>query len=245
MAAYPSPHAGALLNGPFTETEVNVYCDESRHEGQSDQPYMVIGGLWLPRAKRREILEGIREVQKAHRIGGELKWQKLSRRCLEGYQAVVDFIAHHPDVHFRCIVVEKAKVDTDKYFQNDRQLGFWVFYWHCLKQWIGNGNTYFISIDFKPASLRSGPRRLKEILENECVRRAWVRSLDCVDSQENLFCQVADLLIGAVGYEENAIRGSAVKLAFCEHVARAFGRKSLRGTDHPSQFKFNVFRIWS
>ena len=72
------------MNGPFTETEVNVYCDESRHEGQSDQPYMVIGGLWLPRAKRREILEGIREVQKAHRIGGELKMAEIEPPLLGG-----------------------------------------------------------------------------------------------------------------------------------------------------------------
>lgn len=234
-----------IEHGPFTNTEVNIYCDESRHEGQRGQPYMVIGGLWLPRAKRHEILIGLRALQAEHGIKGELKWAKLGQRHLNGYQAIIDYVAQHPDVHFRCIVVNKAKVDADKFFRSDRQLGFWVFYWHCLKQWMGNSNTYFISVDFKPASLHSGPRRLKEILEHECLRRAWVRSLECVDSKENLFCQIADLLIGAVGYEENGLQGSASKLAFCAHIARAFGRQNLRGTDLPSQRKFNVFRIWS
>jgi len=35
--------------GPFANTEVSIYCDESRHEGQRHQQFMVIGGLWLPR----------------------------------------------------------------------------------------------------------------------------------------------------------------------------------------------------
>jgi hypothetical protein len=33
--------------GPFADAEVSIYCDESRHEGQPSQRYMVIGGLWL------------------------------------------------------------------------------------------------------------------------------------------------------------------------------------------------------
>lgn len=234
-----------MPNGPFTNSEVSIYCDESRHEGQSHQPFMVIGGLWLPREKRGEILDGLRAVREAHGVTGELKWGKVSQKKLAGYQAVVDFIAGREDIHFRCIVVEKAKVDHDKYFQNDRQLGFWVFYWYCLKQWMGSGNTYFISIDFKPESLHSGPRRLKHVLENECLKRAWVKSLECVDSTHNPLCQVADIFIGAVGYEQNGLAGSPAKEALARHVSHRFGRADLKGTDLPSKLRFNIWRIWS
>jgi hypothetical protein len=109
--------------GPFADREVSIYCDESRHEGQASQPYMVIGGLWLPREKRTEIQAGLREIQVRHSVTGELKWGKVSRAKLAGYQAAVDFIAARPDVHFRCIVVDKSKADSDKYFKNDRQFG--------------------------------------------------------------------------------------------------------------------------
>jgi len=234
-----------MPNGPFTNSEVSIYCDESRHEGQSHQPFMVIGGLWLPREKRGEILAGLRSVREEHGVSGELKWGKVSQKKLAGYQAVVDFIASREDIHFRCIVVEKAKVDHDKYFQNDRQLGFWVFYWYCLKQWMGNGNTYFISIDFKPESLHSGPRRLCHVLENECLKRAWVKSLECVDSTHNPLCQVADIFIGAVGYEQNGLGGSAAKEALAQHVSQRFGRADLKGTDLPGKLRFNIWRIWS
>lgn len=234
-----------MPNGPFTNSEVSIYCDESRHEGQSHQSFMVIGGLWLPREKRGEILAGLRAVREAHGVTGELKWGKVSQKKLAGYQAVVDFIASREDIHFRCIVVEKAKVDHDKYFQNDRQLGFWVFYWYCLKQWMGNGNTYFISIDFKPESLHSGPRRLRDVLENECLKRAWVKSLECVDSAHNPLCQLADVFIGAVGYQQNNLSGSPAKEALAQHIAQRFNRDDLRGTDGPSRLRFNIWRIWS
>jgi len=232
-------------HGPFTGTEVNIYCDESRHEGQRAQQYMVIGGLWLPRERRGEILDKIHQAQAAHRITGELKWGKVSNARLGGYQAVIDSIVARNDVHFRCIVVDKTKVDLDKYFQNDRQLSFWSFYLHCLKQWLGNGNTYNISIDFKPESLRSGPRRLLRVLEKECVGRAWLNSLNCVDSKENLFCQIADVLIGAVGYEQNGLTTSVAKQSLCAHIARRFGRDNLKGSDKPTRHQFNIFRIWS
>lgn len=234
-----------MANGPFSNSEVSIYCDESRHDGQSAQRHMVIGGLWLPRANRREILDGLHAVQREHRISGELKWTKVSRSRLPGYQAVVDYLAGRDDVHFRCIVVDKTKVDHDKYFQNDRQFGFWVFYWHCLKQWMGNGNTYYVSVDFKPESMHSGPRRLRQVLENECVRRAWLKSLDCVDSRENLFCQVADIFIGAVGYEQNDLHGSEIKRRLCEHIANRYELANLAGNDHPGQLRFNIFKIWS
>ena len=231
--------------GPFENASVNIYCDESRHEGQSNQDFMVIGGLWIPREARREILEGLHEIQRLNRIKGELKWTKLSRSRLSGYKALIDYLADRDDVHFRCIVVDKTQVDNETYFQNDKQLGFWVFYWHCLKQWMGNGNTYYISVDFKPESLHSGPRRLKQVLDNECSGRCTLKSLDCVDSGENLFCQLADILIGAVGYEQNELHASNVKLAICKHISEKYGRANLMEGDYPRTLKFNIFKIWS
>jgi hypothetical protein len=239
-AANPQPQFG-----PFANTEASIYCDESRHEGQRHQPFMVIGGLWLPRAHRQEILAGLREIQQRHRIQGEVKWRKVSPSCVPGYGEMIEFLARREDVHFRCIVVDKTKVDQDEHFHNDRQFGFWVFYGHCLKQWMGNQNTYFISLDFKPESLRSGPRRLRQMLETESLRRCWVKSLDCVDSRENLFCQMADLFIGAVGYEQNALAGRPARPALCAHIARCYGRRDLKGNDLPSIHRFNIFRIWS
>jgi hypothetical protein len=228
-------------HGPFRATQVSVYCDESRHEGQSKQRYMVIGGLWIERDKRHRILDRLRAVQRTHSITGEVKWNKLSKRSLAGYQALADYVAQEPDAYFRCVVVDKDRMDTDPMVRSDRQLGFWAFYAHCLKGWMGSCNTYYVSLDYKPSKHPFGPLRLKKLLDQECVGRAWIRSIESVNSQENLFCQVADTLIGAVGYEANGLTGSTTKLAFCRHVRASFGYSAPAEALAPA--RFNVQRL--
>jgi hypothetical protein len=140
-------------------------------------------------------------------------------------------------------VVDKELMDADPAVRSDRQLGFWAFYAHCLKGWMGNHNTYFVSLDYKPSKYPLGPLRLKKLLDHECLGRAWIRSIESVDSAENLFCQVADTLIGAVGYEANALQGSPTKLEFCRHVSAAFDRRELCTSDGTAPTNFNVHRI--
>lgn len=48
----------STIHGPFSNSEVSIYCDESRHEGQSKQPYIVIGSPCQPRGKMRVNLAG-------------------------------------------------------------------------------------------------------------------------------------------------------------------------------------------
>ena len=90
-----------------------------------------------------------------------------------------------------------------------------------------------ISIDFKPESLRSGPRRLRQVLENECVRRCWLKSLGCVDSKENLFCQLANVLIGAVGYDQNGLAGSPAKRTLADFIAALMAVATSKETTRP------------
>jgi hypothetical protein len=231
--------------GPFENTEISIYCDESRHAGQSHQQFMVIGGLWFPRTNRQENLIGLRAIQHRYQITGELKWGKVSRSKLDGYKAIVDFISDREDIHFHCLVVDKSQAENDKQFQNDKQFGFWVFYLHCLKQWMGNSNRYYVSIDFKPESLHSGPTRLRRALEQECVGCCWLKSLGCVDSRENLFCQVGDVLIGAVGYEQNSLNSSPAKSALARHIAAKFKRDDLKNYDDVTAHRFNVCKVWA
>ena len=58
----------------------NVYCDETchlEHDGIND---MVIGAVWCPQEKLREINQRIREIKIRNGISptAELKWTKIS-----------------------------------------------------------------------------------------------------------------------------------------------------------------------
>lgn len=48
----------STIHGPFSNSEVSIACDVSRHEGQSKQPYMVIGSPCQPSGKMRGNLAG-------------------------------------------------------------------------------------------------------------------------------------------------------------------------------------------
>ena len=58
----------------------NVYCDESCHLEHDNQKAMVLGGIWCPTDKVKEISVRIREIKKRHHLKSdfEVKWTKVS-----------------------------------------------------------------------------------------------------------------------------------------------------------------------
>ena len=60
----------------------DVYCDECRPDLLSSQQpparYMVIGSLWLRTEDREAFKVAIHELRDKHKVGGEIKWQKVS-----------------------------------------------------------------------------------------------------------------------------------------------------------------------
>lgn len=44
----------------------SVYCDESRHVEHDHQKAMVLGALWCPLDKSREIAVRLREIKQKH-----------------------------------------------------------------------------------------------------------------------------------------------------------------------------------
>jgi hypothetical protein len=61
-------------------TTYNVYCDESCHLEHDHQPIMVLGAVWCPTEKAREISVSLRDIKKAHSLSPafEIKWTKVS-----------------------------------------------------------------------------------------------------------------------------------------------------------------------
>ena len=58
----------------------NVYCDESCHLENDHQKAMVLGAVWCPLEKIREISVRLREIKKRHGLPSdfEVKWTKIS-----------------------------------------------------------------------------------------------------------------------------------------------------------------------
>jgi hypothetical protein len=223
--------------------EIVVYCDESCHDLTGHHPFMAVGGLWVHRDVRDDLSRAFRHLATELGLRGELKWRKVSRTRLDAYMRLVDFFFDQPDLRFRTIVVEQAKVKMELHGK-DSELAFYKFYYEMLEKWLLAGNDYVILIDRKTNRGADRYTTLRTYLERHLRGQAWITDLTIIDSGESPLAQLCDVLTGAVAAAFNATPppGSA-KEQLGQHVARRAGLMSLQARTAPSEDKFNIFRI--
>ncbi|MBL7191967.1 DUF3800 domain-containing protein, partial [bacterium] len=73
--------------------EYNIYCDESCQLPNDHQPVMVLGAVWCPKDKAREIAENIRGIKVKHNLLPffEIKWTKVSPGKADFYLELIDY----------------------------------------------------------------------------------------------------------------------------------------------------------
>lgn len=221
-----------------------VYCDESRHDGSAKNPFMAIGGLWLPRDLKPGLTRELRALLHSVGLNAEVKWSKVSPSRLEAYKRVVDFFFEHEDLEFRVIVVDQAKVDIERFHGGDRELGFYKFYYEMLVKWLEPGNEYLILLDFKKNKGADRYSTLRTYLQRKLSGQAWITDLTVIDSGESPLAQLSDLLTGAVAASWCGMAPGGAKAELARHIAKRCGRNSLTVVNPgPSRCKLNIFRI--
>lgn len=224
----------------------DVYCDESRPETlalpAAAPGYLVIGGLWLHREDRKRLKEEIHALRDRHKIGGEFKWQKISPARIKFYEDIITlFFSEGDRIRFRCIAVERKKVDLLAWHQNDQELGFYKFYYQLLHHWILDFNEYAIFCDYKA---NRNPQRLKVLAD--CLRRAnlsaRITTTQALHSSESVLLQMADVLTGLASTKLNcSVESDSSKARLIAFLEAKLGR-SVSATPKDEQ-KFNLFNI--
>lgn len=218
-----------------------IYCDESRPDSLSRQnkdKYMVIGGIWIDRDKRNSLKRKIKKLQKKHNVYGELKWRNVSPSKLDFYLELVDLFFTEP-VRFRGIVVDTNKVRIDLYHDNDHELGFYKFYFQLLLHWLEQTEHYWIYLDHKKNKNVDRLHTLCKVLNNASF--SFVESVQAIESKHSLLVQLADVLIGAVGYKYHNYCTSEAKLKIVEKIESYLGHPIKK--TYKTEFKFNIFEI--
>jgi hypothetical protein len=224
----------------------DVYCDESRPDlfGSKAPPamFLVIGSLWSHREDRDKLKTEIHALRDKHKVGGEFKWQKVSPSRLAFYLELVSlFFSEGERLRFRCIAVDRTKVDLVKYHQSDQELGFYKFYYQLLHHWILDFNEHAIFCDYK----RNRDMRRLVALQRCLVcsnLSASIFSTQAVRSTESVMIQLADVLVGAASARLNGslVPGSA-KHQLVEYIESRLERRIAATAKGES--KFNVFAI--
>jgi len=183
-----------------------VYCDEAMPElFTSKKPggqYLMIGSLWLPATIRGELKIKIRQLREKHNTWGEIKWTKVSPARLSFYLNLIDlYVSYKLELRFRCIAVDRTLVNMALH-ENDKELGFYKFYYQLLHHWILDFNNYNIFCDTKINRNTTRLQILKHCLQHANIS-SIINDVQSLPSKQVVLIQLSDLLLGAANSRIN------------------------------------------
>lgn len=223
----------------------NVYCDESCHLEHDQQKAMVLGAIWCPLDKSREISVRLREIKQKHGMAAqfEVKWTKVSPAKTGLYLDLVDYFFDDDDLHFRALIVpDKTKLRHDAIPGQDHDTWYYKMYFDMLKVIFRPDARYRVYLDIKDTRGAEKTAKLHEVLCNNMYdfSREVIERLQLVHSHEIEQLQLADLLIGAVSYLNRNLHGNKAKEALIARIQERSGYSLLKTTLYRED-KVNLF----
>lgn len=238
---------------PASGRFLHIYCDESR---QTADRYMVIGGIVALREDEQRFAEAMKLYRDSQNMHAELKWTKVSGQKFNEYQALIDlFFSVNRLFHFKAIVVDTQEIDHRRYNKGDAELGFYKlmyqFLLHSFGAQLRPADQCIVFLDQRTTS-HYKLSTLCAILNNGLRKKysflSWpVRNIQAVDSKQHDLIQIADLLMGAIGYEMNGahVRTGAKrsKVLLAEHIASKAGLVNLQQQTPRSNKQFSIWHF--
>ena len=172
----------------------------------------------------------------------ETKWSKVSASGLAFYRDYLDYFFDSPDLSFRALIVSNKRKLRHEDFQQSHDDWYYKMFYQALNPLIGAGNTYNIYLDRKDTLSQHKVEHLRNVLSARLFdfRQEIISRIQQVRSDEVEQVQLADLLIGAVGYHNRRLRGNEGKEALVRHIQERSGL-SLGSTTARNRTKVNLF----
>lgn len=223
--------------------KINIYCDESCHIENDGSPVMVLGCVWLPENKVRSVTSDIRNIKEQHGFtrSFEFKWTQISPSKVDFYKDVIKYFFDNENLHFRAMIALKEALVSDKY-NNDEM--YYIVYYYMLIYILNKENAYNIYIDIKEEK-RGGKKsdKLRKVLSNKLYDFSYkriIKRLQIIRSEESEILQLADLMIGAMGYLNRGLPADSAKGEIVKFIKSLSG-SSLKLNSLPSENKFNLY----
>lgn len=223
----------------------NIYCDESCHLQNDHQQVMVLGAIWCPLEKTREIAMRLHEIKLRHKLSSnfEVKWSKVSPAKLLFYKDLIDYFFDDDDLHFRALIIPDKSKLRHQDFSQDHDTWYYKMYFDMLKALLRPTDEFRIYLDIKDTKSSDKIKKLHEVLCNSMYdfERKIITRIQTIRSHEIEQLQLADLLIGVVGYVNRNIYTSRAKLELIERT-QFRSHYSLTKTTLLREEKINLFR---
>lgn len=224
----------------------NVYCDESCHLENDHQSAMVLGAVWCPLEKARDISKSLRDIKIHHGMKPtfEIKWTKVSPAKIEFYRDLIAYFFDDANLHFRALIVpDKSKLKHEAFSGQNHDVWYYKMYFDMLKVIFNPEAHYRVYLDIKDTHGGAKIAKLHDVLCNNMYdfSREIIERIQLIRSHEVELLQLADLLIGAVSYVNRGLAGSSTKRALVELIRQKSGY-DLTKTTLLREDKVNLFR---
>lgn len=208
---------------------------------------MVLGALWCPKDKTKDLLLKIRDVKKSNGLNNhfEIKWTKVSPAKQNFYLELVNFFFDEGDLCFRGLIIpDKNLLDHDK-FDQDHDLWYYKMHFTMLKAILHPTDIYNVYLDIKDTRSGEKIRKLHDALCNSMYdfNKEIIKKVQTVHSHEIELLQMTDLLIGAIAYVNRNFETSSAKNEIVKLI-RKRSNYSLLKTTLLKEEKFNLF-VWN
>lgn len=225
--------------------EYNVYCDESCHLVSNDSKYMLIGAVYCPKSKVKKVNEYIEHLKENYNISNkiELKWNKIDKKTEKLYLDIINYFFNNDDLKFRVIVIDKTKLDHEKYNQTENEF-YHKTYYEMLKYIIIPGNSYNIYPDIKDTNSYYYHQVMLDYLriKMQDTNKKTIKKVQPIRSYEAPILQINDVLIGALSYHYRNLSKNSVKLNIINEIKKLY-QNDFDTSSYYSNTKFNIF-IW-
>jgi hypothetical protein len=176
----------------------NIYCDESCHIENDHKKYMFLGSTSVAYNQVKFHTAQINELKKKHSFYAEIKWSKVSKSKLRFYLDIIDYF-FATDLQFRCVGVEKAKINNTAFNQTYDDF-YYKMYYSLLNHNINSTYNYNVYLDIKDTLSAYKVNKLKVVLN---TKFGVFRNVQNIRSHESIIMQITDFMMGAISYLHN------------------------------------------
>ncbi len=229
--------------------ECNIYCDESCHLENDGINVMVLGGIWCPSVQVKNTNAQIADIKKKHNVfpQAEVKWTKVAPCKTALYADLVDYFFSNDNLHFRGLLVPDKGILNHEKFRQTHDDWYYKMYFDMLKIVLDTQDIFNIYIDIKDNHSHAKAQTLMKVCRNAMHDFSGdrLKRVQPIRSHEVQIIQLADILIGAIGYRNRHFEHqtqSAAKLALIRQIERHTGH-SLSSNTYYKEKKFNLL-VW-
>jgi hypothetical protein len=220
---------------------------------------MVLGGIIIPQENIVTFKDTMLKYRTDQNMTKELKWSKVSVQKIKEYKVFIDYqfaLTNTNKAHFSSVIFDTHQINHNKHSDGDKEKGFYKFYYQLLLNCFARGYIspdndvkFIIHLDHRISKYKLSD--LKDILNAGIKKKLNVTdnrilNVQAIDSKSSDVLQIADILMGAIGYDKNGymlLSGSNQgKIDLCMHIAKSAGLTNLK-----ENTKWGVlrFKIWN